>query len=297
MIENIEFRNINESFMKTLEKDKRRIQSSTNVFISADKTRNLYEMKPDTYEKLLKENIMKTYKLGADDTTDNINNELKTIADKLKITNRLEPMAQSQAFISLKDHKEDFENNTKCRLINPAKSQLGKVSKVILDDINTKVALKTGANQWRNTESTIAWFKSSEYKDKHSFLSFDIVEFYKPITEELLDNAISWAQEITPITDEQVKVIKHCRKSFLFNNVKAWVKKDSESNFDVTMGSYDGPEICELVGLFILSALEKRFGKNRPRSPQHVFRQISRQGKERSHQHLERFRAKNYCTN
>ena len=28
------------------------------------------------------------------------------------------------------------------------------------------------------------------------------------------------------------------------------------------MGSYDGAEICELVGLFILSALEKRFGKN-----------------------------------
>ena len=225
MIENIEFRNINEPFMKTLEKDKRRIQSSTNVFISADKTRNLYEMKPTTYEKLLTENITKTYKLGADDTTDNINNELKTIADKLKITSRLEPMVQSQVFISLKDHTEDFENNTKCRLINPAKSQLGKVSKVILDDINTKVELKTGANQWRNTESSIAWFKSIENKDKHSFLSFDIVEFYPSITEELLDNAISWAEEITPITDEQVKVIKHCRKSVLFKQRQSMGKE------------------------------------------------------------------------
>ncbi len=35
-------------------------------------------------------------------------------------------------FISLKDHKENFENNPKCRLINPAKSESGKLSKIIL---------------------------------------------------------------------------------------------------------------------------------------------------------------------
>ena len=28
------------------------------------------------------------------------------------------------------------------------------------------------------------------------------------------------------------------------------------------MGSYDGAELCELVGLFILKTLEKRFGAN-----------------------------------
>ena len=33
------------------------------------------------------------------------------------------------------------------------------------------------------------------------------------------------------------------------------------SLFDVTMGSFDGAEICELVGLFILNHLGKRFGK------------------------------------
>lgn len=32
------------------------------------------------------------------------------------------------------------------------------------------------------------------------------------------------------------------------------MKKENES-FDVTMGSYDGAEVCELVGLFILSKL------------------------------------------
>ena len=45
-------------------------------------------------------------------------------------------MKKREAFISLKDHKENFENNPKCRLINPAKSDSGKISKLILDKIN-----------------------------------------------------------------------------------------------------------------------------------------------------------------
>ena len=45
-------------------------------------------------------------------------------------------------------------------------------------------------------------------------------------------------------------------------NGKLWTKKDgSNSLFVVTMGSFDGAEICELVGLFILNHLGKRFGK------------------------------------
>ena len=38
-------------------------------------------------------------------------------------------------------------------------------------------------------------------------------------------------------------------------------KYGSNSLFDVTMGSFDGAEICELVGIFILNHLGKRFGK------------------------------------
>ncbi len=43
--------------------------------------------------------------------------------------------------------------------------------------------------------------------------------------------------------------------------VQTWTKNDSNSLFDVTMGSYDGAEICELVGLFILNKLGQKFGK------------------------------------
>ena len=32
--------------------------------------------------------------------------------------------------------------------------------------------------------------------------------------------------------------------------------------FDVTMGSFDGAEVCELIGLFILNILSDKYGKN-----------------------------------
>ena len=46
----------------------------------------------------------------------------------------------------------------------------------------------------------------------------------------------------------------HSRESYLFSSNKTWVKKDT-SDFDVAMGSFDGAEICELIGLYILSKL------------------------------------------
>ena len=44
-------------------------------------------------------------------------------------------------------------------------------------------------------------------------------------------------------------------KSLLFFNDEAWKKKDTDSSFDVTMGSFDGAELCELIGIYIQSLL------------------------------------------
>ena len=54
----------------------------------------------------------------------------------------------------------------------------------------------------------------------------------------------------------------HCRKSLLFDNETAWTKKDQNNMFDVTMGSFDRAEVCELIGLFILNILSDKYGKN-----------------------------------
>ena len=63
------------------------------------------------------------------------------------------------------------------------------------------------------------------------------------------------------ITKKGIEGIFHARKSLLYYNDEPWVKK-GESNFDVSMGAYDGPEVCELIGIFMLSLLSKHINKN-----------------------------------
>ena len=116
------------------------------------------------YEKLLRDNITSKYKLAPVDSVNNINRELKLIASRLGIGNRLETMNKTNAFITLKDHKENFENNPKCRLINPAKSQLGIVSKQILEKTNNIVRHHTRARQWKNSSAVIDWFNGLNNK-------------------------------------------------------------------------------------------------------------------------------------
>jgi hypothetical protein len=170
-------------------------------------------------------------------------------------------MAKREAFVTLKDHKENFDSHPKCRLINPAKSELGKVSKVILDAINNNIRSIIKVNQWKNSQSVIEWFKNIPDKRHHTFVSFDVVEFYPSITEDLLDKAILWAKSFVDIPDEHVSIIKHARKSLLFNANKPWVKRNNNTMFDVAMGSFDGAEVCELIGLFALNTLAQKFGK------------------------------------
>ena len=40
-------------------------------------------------------------------------------------------------------------------------------------------------------------------------------------------------------------------------------QKDGDPYFDVTVGSYCGAEICELVGLYILHVLGEKYGKDK----------------------------------
>ena len=51
----------------------------------------------------------------------------------------MEMMAEKKAFTTLKDHKPDFTNKPSCRLINPAKSEVGVISKQILEKVNDTV--------------------------------------------------------------------------------------------------------------------------------------------------------------
>jgi hypothetical protein len=143
-------------------------------------------MDKDKYSKLLKENITSSFKAANEEAVTDINRELRDITAELDIANKIETMTNTDAFISMKDYKENFCNKPKCRLINPAKNNLGRVSKKILENINRMVRVNTKLNQWRSTADVIAWFYTLENKSTFSFIVFDVVDFYPSISENLL---------------------------------------------------------------------------------------------------------------
>ena len=136
MIENIEFRRVSDEFLKKLDEDIRNINSSEKMFVPADKTQNFYQTDKYTYDKILTENVTKTYKKSSTTLPNKINTEAKRVAKKFSIDDKMEIMAQQQCFVTVKDHKEDFISSPKFRLLNPTKSELGKPSKHILQKIN-----------------------------------------------------------------------------------------------------------------------------------------------------------------
>ena len=82
------------------------------------------------------------------------------------------------------------------------------------------------------------------------FIQFDIVEFYPSITTDLLNRALDFAAKYIDITDNDRHIITHSKQSLILYNSNHW-GKTTPNLFDVTMGSSDGAETCELIGLFL----------------------------------------------
>ena len=258
LIKNIEFKKTRSKFQNKLKNDVLKINESNEIIVAADKTSNMYEMSYENYDKLLSENITQRYKKEKHQTAASIVNECKSIAKKLHIENRLRSTIEKPAFITIKDHKENFENNMKCRLINPTKTEIGRVSKYILDRINTDIRSKCKLNQWKNTKDAINWFSQLRQKNKLTFLTFDIIDFYPSISDELLNKSIEWARKHTSIDDQEYETIMHSRRTLLHDNKgNMWTKKEIKKQFDVSMGAFDGAEVCELIDLCIISTINE----------------------------------------
>ena len=113
--------------------------------------------------------------------------------------------------------------------------------------MNQNLRNKPQFSQWKNSENVINWFKKIENKNNSVFIKFDIAEFYPSISEIILQSAIRFAKGHVEITDEEKRIIFHCRKSLLFCKNEPWKKKDSDSCFDVAVGSYDARNFASLL--------------------------------------------------
>ena len=85
---------------------------------AADKTTNFYKLKKDDYNELLQKHITKDYKKTNDDIFENNTKKDKELATKLDLDDRIYKTSKKQAFITLKDHKPNFNNKPTCRLLN-----------------------------------------------------------------------------------------------------------------------------------------------------------------------------------
>ena len=99
---------------------------------------------PKEYDKLFNNNVTKSYKKSNIKTVNEVSKEANVLTEKLKINDLVQCITQYEAFITIKDHKPNFPN---C-LLNPCKSEIAKVSKLYLENINNSIRSSTNLNQW-----------------------------------------------------------------------------------------------------------------------------------------------------
>ena len=164
IVSSLKYRKSTDDFQEQMKEDISSINSSPDVFIFADKTNDIYKAPLEQYKNLLKENVTKTYKKSREHFEKSINLEAKNIAKKIDLVETVECLAKNPASVTLKDHKENFQASLPCRLIDPSKSELGKVSKVKLGKINQPPIKHLDVKQWKNPSSVIEWFKGIDNK-------------------------------------------------------------------------------------------------------------------------------------
>ena len=142
----------------------------------------------------------------------------KEILKNKEVLYRLDINEESNCFFTLKDHKENFHNNPTIRLINPAKNEIGRISKVILDTINSSLIKQLKINQWKNTQNVIEWFMKIEGKSKYKFIVFDIKDIYPSMKETLLIKAINFDEKLVNITNED-KIIINTQGNLFYTTI------------------------------------------------------------------------------
>ena len=85
----------------------------------------------------------------------------------------------------------------------------------------------------------------------------DLLYIKIKLSQKSSTNAVNWASKNVTLTSEEREIIFAVKRSLLYHKGQAWEKKGGEK-IDVTMGSFDGAETAELVGLFMLSKVQNQ---------------------------------------
>lgn len=117
-----------------------------------------------------------------------------------KVLHRTELNGTGNCFITLKNDKTNLINNPITRLIKPAKNDIVRISKEILDRINSLLCSNFKVNTWKNTISLITQLRKIKDKHLYKFSIFNIKNFYPSIKENSFHSALRFAKIHANIT-------------------------------------------------------------------------------------------------
>ena len=122
--------------------------------------------------------------------------------------------------MTLKDRKDNIYNKPSCRLLDLTKSNFGKISKKIKEQINQEMVKKIDVSKWRNPSNLINCFNNIGNKKDCAVIQFDTEKLV-----EILEEAISIVKSLTDTGDHKIRSVKDSRISLMFHNSVAWKKK------------------------------------------------------------------------
>ena len=147
MVKNVEFGRTGNEFQTKLKNDMRNMRASGKTLTLADKTTNIHRLSKGQYSQLKVNAVTSKCKKASQKIKERIEKGNVKFAKKAKVLDRMDKNGSNSCFITLKDHKDNFQNNPTTHLINPAKNEIGRISKVILDKINGSLKQQLGVNQ------------------------------------------------------------------------------------------------------------------------------------------------------
>ena len=124
----------------------------------------MYLMNKEKYDKVVKGSVTKDYMKLIENLVEISNYKKAKIAKKFKLEDRMTKHTTNECYFLYKDHKKEVAQlpegavaavRLPCHLIKPGKSDIQKISKDILDEINSKIRSSTKLNQWRNTHTVL----------------------------------------------------------------------------------------------------------------------------------------------
>ena len=105
------------------------------------------------------------------------------------------------------------------------KNEIGRISKVILDKINSNLIKQVKVNQWKNAQN-IHWFIKID-KQQSQIPNIQYYKYFYPsIKETQFIKGINFTKKLINVPNEDEVIVKQLRKSLIYDNNKSWVKKE-----------------------------------------------------------------------